>query len=210
MSGNSALPDDACLPPEDRMGFAVPASPGHSLLLLNSYMRADLLLSIHQHVHRTKDRKGPESPLQYLAESLGHVIAAYDGINLFLNALPGIACTSIPISNSTRNGTTRMISNSSITIWLPSTDNKEFKAIRLNPPAGRLFQPSPASRANGSSLCVRRADRGLRLIERAPAAPIRLRQCETETTLYCSSGPSSLQAATCRRRCSTESRRRHG
>ena len=65
------------------MGFAVPVSPGHSLLLLNSYMRTDLLLSIHQHVHRMKDRNESGSPLQYLAESLGHVIAAYDGINLF-------------------------------------------------------------------------------------------------------------------------------
>jgi hypothetical protein len=70
MSENSALPDDACLPPEDRKGFAVPVSPGHSLLLLNSYMRTDLLLSIHQHVHRIKERSESVSPLQYLAESL--------------------------------------------------------------------------------------------------------------------------------------------
>jgi len=37
---NSAFPDDACLPPDDRMGFAASVSPGHSLLLLNSYMVA--------------------------------------------------------------------------------------------------------------------------------------------------------------------------
>ena len=65
------------------MGFATPVSPGHSLLLLNRYIRTDLLLGIHRHIHRMKDRNELGSPLHYLAESLGHVIAAYDGINLF-------------------------------------------------------------------------------------------------------------------------------
>ena len=83
MTENPDRMNEAILPPEDTMSFAVPVSPGHSLLLLSNYMRTDLLIGIHQHVHRMKDRKEPGSPLHHLAESIGHVIAAYDGINLF-------------------------------------------------------------------------------------------------------------------------------
>lgn len=54
------------------------------------------------------------------------------------------------------------------------------------------------SRADGSVLCVRRTDRGLCLNDRAPAAPVRLTQCEPQTAIYCSSGRSSLRAATAR------------
>src|SRR3546814_16285816 len=63
------------------------------------------------------------------------------------------------------------------------------------PCAYRLSSSSGGSRAAGSLLCVRRADRGLRLTECASAAPIRLTQCEPETALYCSYGPSSLRPA---------------
>lgn len=59
MTENPDRVDEACLPPEDRMGFAVPVSPGHSLLLLNNYMRTDLLLGIHRHVNRMKGRNEP-------------------------------------------------------------------------------------------------------------------------------------------------------
>lgn len=64
--------------------------------------------------------------------------------------------------------------------------------------AGRLDRHS---RAEGSILCVRRTDRGLRLNDRAPAASICLTLCEPPTALYCSSVRSSLQAATARRPC---------
>lgn len=65
------------------MGFTVPLTPAHSLRLLNDYMRTDLLLSIHQNVHRMKDGKKRASPLHWLTKSLEHVIGAYDGANLF-------------------------------------------------------------------------------------------------------------------------------
>ena len=65
------------------MGFATPVSPAHSLLLLNSYMRTDLLLGIHRHVHRLSDENAAKSPIHHLAGSIAHVVAAWDGINLF-------------------------------------------------------------------------------------------------------------------------------
>jgi hypothetical protein len=70
-------------PPEDEMGFAVPVSPSHSLKLLNSYMRTDLLRPLHQHLHRMKDTQEPGSPLNYLAKSLELVIGHFEGGNLF-------------------------------------------------------------------------------------------------------------------------------
>lgn len=70
-------------PPEDKMGFAVPAAPGHSLRLLNNYMRTDLLRPIHQHIHRIRDNKEPGSPLHHLAKSLNLTIESYEDINLF-------------------------------------------------------------------------------------------------------------------------------
>ncbi len=83
MTKGAAIPDHPPFPSEDRVGFAVPVSPGHSLLLLNNYMRTDLLLGIHRHVHLMKDRNAPGSPIHYLTESVAHVVTAYDGINLF-------------------------------------------------------------------------------------------------------------------------------
>lgn len=65
------------------MGFAIPVSPAHSLLLLNSYMRTDLLLGIHRHVHRLRDENAAESPIHHLAGSIAHVVSAWGGINLF-------------------------------------------------------------------------------------------------------------------------------
>ncbi|MBB4188413.1 hypothetical protein GGE07_005092 [Sinorhizobium terangae] len=35
------------LPPEDKLGLAVSNTPTHSLMLLNSYMRTDMLQHIH-------------------------------------------------------------------------------------------------------------------------------------------------------------------
>ncbi len=83
MTKNAATPDNGLFPPEDRLGFAVPVSPSHSLLLLNSYMRTDLLLGIHRHVHRMRDQNAAGSPIHHLADSIAHVVAAYDGIKLF-------------------------------------------------------------------------------------------------------------------------------
>ena len=83
MTENYSRSDLVDLPPEDRRGFAVPKTPAHSLLLLNGYMRTDLLQHIHQHLHQMKDGDEPGSPLHYLAKSLDRVIGAYDGVNLF-------------------------------------------------------------------------------------------------------------------------------
>ena len=67
-------------PPEDRAGFAIPASPSHSLRLLNDYMRTDLLRAIHQHIHRMMENpeQQQESPLRHLADSLKLVIESFD------------------------------------------------------------------------------------------------------------------------------------
>jgi hypothetical protein len=69
--------------PEDKLGFAVPVTPGHSLMLLNHYMRTDMLLNIHQSLHRMRDANMAGSPLQHLAKSLEWVVDNYDGLNLF-------------------------------------------------------------------------------------------------------------------------------
>jgi len=75
--------DMADLYPEDKAGFDVPKAPGHSLLLLNNYMRTDLLSHIHLRLHQMRDANKPGSPLHHLAKSLDQVIGTYDGINLF-------------------------------------------------------------------------------------------------------------------------------
>lgn len=69
--------------PEDKKGFAVPKSPAHSLLLLNNYMRTDLLSHVHLRLHQMRDANEPGSPLHHMAKSLERVIDTYDGINLF-------------------------------------------------------------------------------------------------------------------------------
>lgn len=68
-------------------------------------------------------------------------------------------------------------------------------SVRLVP-ANPVSSWSMLSRADGSLLCVRRTNHGLHLTERASAASICLTQGEPKTTLYCSSGRSSLRAAT--------------
>ncbi|MER9202932.1 hypothetical protein NKH74_27715 [Mesorhizobium sp. M0933] len=83
MTENFSRSDFSDLPPEDKMGFAAPVTPAHSLRLLNNYMRTDLLRHIHLHVHQMKDGNEPGSPLHYLAKSLERVVRAYDGLNLF-------------------------------------------------------------------------------------------------------------------------------
>jgi hypothetical protein len=70
------------LPPEDKMGFAVPKTPAHSLMLLNSYMRTDMLQHIHLRLHKMRDENEPGSPLHHMAKSLEQVISTWDGINL--------------------------------------------------------------------------------------------------------------------------------
>ncbi|BCH19723.1 hypothetical protein MesoLjLa_65740 (plasmid) [Mesorhizobium sp. L-2-11] len=65
------------------MGFAVPKTPTHSLMLLNSFMRTDMLQHIHWRLHEMRDEDGPGSPLHHMAESLEQVIGTWDGINLF-------------------------------------------------------------------------------------------------------------------------------
>jgi plasmid stabilization system protein ParE len=75
--------DYSDLPSEDKMGFAVPKTPAHSLMLLNSYMRTDLLRHIHLRLHQMRDTNEPGAPLHQLAKSLEWVISTYDGVNLF-------------------------------------------------------------------------------------------------------------------------------
>ena len=71
------------MPPEDKLGFAVPKLPAHSLVLLNRYMRTDMLEHIHLPLHRMRDENEPGSPLHHLAKSLEQVVDTYNGINLF-------------------------------------------------------------------------------------------------------------------------------
>ena len=71
------------LPTEDKMGFAVPKTPAHSLMLLNSYMQTDMLLHIHLRLDQMRDGNEPGSPLHYMAKSLEQVIGTRGGINLF-------------------------------------------------------------------------------------------------------------------------------
>ena len=73
----------AYLPEEDKMGFAVPVSPSHSLKLLNNYMRTDLLRSVHGHIQRMKEQKEKGSPIHHLAKSLDLVIGSFEGVNFF-------------------------------------------------------------------------------------------------------------------------------
>ena len=67
----------------DKKGFAIPAAPGHSLRLLNDYMRTDLLRPLHLHMHRMKDNQESGSPIHYLANSLERVLDSFEGVNLF-------------------------------------------------------------------------------------------------------------------------------
>lgn len=75
--------DIADLLTEDKMGFAVPNTPAHSLMLLNSYMRTNMLKHIHMWLHKMRDAGEPGSPLHHMAKSLEQVIDTRDGINLF-------------------------------------------------------------------------------------------------------------------------------
>lgn len=58
-------------------GFMIPVAPGHSLSLLNDYMRTDLLRYVHKTLHQRLDNKGEDSPLKILADSLEEVINIY-------------------------------------------------------------------------------------------------------------------------------------
>jgi hypothetical protein len=65
--------DFSDLPPQDKMGFAVPKTPAHSFMLLNSYMRTDLLRHIHLRLHQMRDTNEPGAPLHQLAKRHCHV-----------------------------------------------------------------------------------------------------------------------------------------
>jgi hypothetical protein len=83
MTKNYVQEVGAYLPQDDKMGFAVPKTPAHSLMLLNSYMRTDMLQHIHLRLHQMRDAKRPGSPLCHMVESLERVIDNYDGVDLF-------------------------------------------------------------------------------------------------------------------------------
>mgnify|MGYP000482813851 CR=1 FL=1 len=71
---------NAGTPAEDKGGFTTPLSPGHSLKLLNEYMRTDLLLQlIHGTIHEQKDKKPAESPLKHIAYSLDYTLSVLKG-----------------------------------------------------------------------------------------------------------------------------------
>lgn len=70
-------------PAEDRMGFVVPKTPAHSLMLLTNYMRTDMLRHIHSRLHKMKDDDEPGSSLHHMAKVLGQVIDTWDSIDLF-------------------------------------------------------------------------------------------------------------------------------
>lgn len=83
MTDTDHCPNFPDLPPEDKMGFAVPKTPAHSLMLLNSYMRADMLQHIHVRLHKMRNEDNePGSPLHHMAKCLEQVIDTWDGINL--------------------------------------------------------------------------------------------------------------------------------
>tara|TARA_B100000745_G_scaffold286884_1_gene223129 strand:+ start:269 stop:865 length:597 start_codon:yes stop_codon:yes gene_type:complete len=74
---------DKYTPEEDKGGFLTPSSPGHSLKLLNSYMRTDLLKFIHGNVYKRKDAFPEQSPLNYLVGAINDVLASWKESNLF-------------------------------------------------------------------------------------------------------------------------------
>lgn len=71
------------LPPEDKMGFAVPKTPAHRLMLLNRYMRTDMPQHIHVRLHKMRDENEPGLFASY-GEKPQQVIGTWDGINLAL------------------------------------------------------------------------------------------------------------------------------
>ena len=81
MTDNDDHQDVADLQPEDKMGFAVPKTPTHSLMLLNSYMRTDMLQHIHLRLHKMRAEDGPGSPLHHMAKSLEQVIDTWGDIS---------------------------------------------------------------------------------------------------------------------------------
>lgn len=83
MTENYTDDDIVELYPDEKMGFAVPRTPAHSLQLLNSYMRTDLLRNIHLRLHQLRDANAPGSPLDHISASLDRVIDTYGSINLF-------------------------------------------------------------------------------------------------------------------------------
>lgn len=74
---------DKYTPEEDIGGFLTPSSPGHSLKLLNGYMRTDLLKFIHGNVYKRKDAFPEQSPLNYLVGAINDVLASWKESNLF-------------------------------------------------------------------------------------------------------------------------------
>ena len=65
------------------MGFAVPKTPTHSLMLLNSYMRTDMLQHIHSRLHKMRDSDRDGSPLHQMAKTLEQVIDTWGDLDLF-------------------------------------------------------------------------------------------------------------------------------
>ena len=59
-------------------GFDIPLSPGHSLKMMNNYMRTDLLRAIHEHMISLREQQVVDSPLEQLANTLKLVISNFD------------------------------------------------------------------------------------------------------------------------------------
>jgi len=75
--------DDMDAPPKDKLGFATPRSPGHSLMLLNGYMRTSLLGSLHNRLHEIRGADMPGSPIHHLALGLEWVLDMPADANAF-------------------------------------------------------------------------------------------------------------------------------
>ena len=90
MTDNDDHQDVADLQPEDKMGFAVPKTPTHSLMLLNSYMRTDMLQHIHLRLHKMRAEDGPGSPLHHRGRNK-ICVKSYAKAERSVNSRPGLA-----------------------------------------------------------------------------------------------------------------------
>ena len=74
---------DEYAPKDEKGGFLTPCSPGHSLKLLNNYMRTNLLIFIHGKVLKRKDICARQSPMEHIIGAINDVLTAWKGTNLF-------------------------------------------------------------------------------------------------------------------------------
>ncbi len=71
---------------KDNSGFDIPASPGHSLKMMNDHMKTDVLRLIHEHLISLREQKVDDSPLEQLAKNLKLVLSNVDNLT-FCNSI---------------------------------------------------------------------------------------------------------------------------